>query len=732
VPPSSPDARRAAPPTQPPSQAPNQPPSQPPSHGRRPVDTNRALFRDEIPSRGPEPRGDQRSTDPRSADPRGAGKHGTDKRGAEPPSWQPTPPEQYAAVAAAEAPHERDWRDDYEDAVSATRWDLSPIPSMAISPRRANPSNLEALIPPRRGRVQGPATRHPGGPAGTAPGTRDGAPWEQGTRDRTTTEPRPAPAESSVGRASRLMALGTLASRTTGLVRQFLLVAAIGTAGIGNAYTIGLNLPNMLYILIIGGALNAVFVPQLVRSMHRDRDGGTAYASRLLTLILTGVLVLTVLTELFTPQLVDVFSNFKGVNRQLAIDLGRMFMPQIFFLGLFVVLGQVLNAKGKFGPMMWTPVLTNVVVIASTGAYWYLNHNKDLTPSTIPTADVRLLGLGVTLGIAVQSLALLPYLRAAGIRLTLRFDWRNAGLGHAITLAKWTLLFVLVNQIGLAVVMRYASDVGNAGYEHWGVAAYNNAYMIWGLPQALITVSVITALLPRMSRAAVDNDLASVREDISYGLRVTGVAIVPAAFAFLILGPQIAVVLFKHGGMNIDNAHVIGYMLSAFGLGLIPFSAQFLMLRGFYAFEDTKSPFTINIWISAANVALSSAVFYSLRGSDKERWAVVAMCFVYGVSYCIGVLITAQKLKRRLHGLDGKRITQTYVRLIAASAVAAGAAFVVALYVNRTIGQTWLGSAAALLAGGTILGALFLVCSRLMRVEEVEQLLGSVRAKLGR
>ncbi|MBW8805048.1 MAG: murein biosynthesis integral membrane protein MurJ [Catenulisporales bacterium] len=704
-PPNGPDPRRAQ--AQPPTGDGRR--TAPPSHGHRPIiDDNRALFRDEVPGRG-------------------------DDRAAKPPSWQPPQPEQQAA-AQPEPPHERDWRDDYEDAVSATRWDLSPIPSMAVAPRRANPSNLEALIPPRRGRVQGPATRRPGGPAGSAPGTREGAPWETGVRDRAATGTRPAPttAEPSVGRASRLMALGTLASRVTGLVRQFLIVAAIGTAGIGNAYTIGLNLPNMLYILIIGGALNAVFVPQLVRSMHRDRDGGAAYASRLLTLILTGVLVLTVLTELFTAQLVDLFSNFTLANRQLAIDLARMFMPQIFFLGLFVVLGQVLNAKGRFGPMMWTPVLTNIVVIGSTGAYWYINRSKDLTASTIPAADVRLLGLGVTLGIAVQALALLPYLKAAGMSLRLRFDWRGAGLGHAITLAKWTLLFVLVNQIGLAVVMRYASDVGNAGYEHWGVAAYNNAYMIWGLPQALITVSVITALLPRMSRAAVANDLASVRDDISYGLRVTGVAIVPAAFAFLVLGPQIAVVLFKHGGMSIDNAHIIGYMLSAFGLGLIPFSAQFLMLRGFYAFEDTKSPFTINIWISAANVALSSAVFYSLRGSDKERWAVVVMCFVYGVSYCIGVAITAQKLKRRLHGLDGKRITQTYVRLIAASAVAAAATLIVTLYVNRMVGENWLGSAAALAAGGTILATLFVVCARLMRVEEVEQLLGSVRAKLGR
>jgi putative peptidoglycan lipid II flippase len=707
----APASWQPGPPPQGPHQPPNQPhqtPNQLASHGRRPVDDNRALFRDEVPGRG----GD-----------------------AQPPSWQAPPQEQHSAGADEDA-QERDWRDDYEDAVSATRWDLSPIPTMTgIAPRRANPSNLEALIPPRRGRVQGPATRGPGGPAGTGPGTREGAPWEQGVRDRTPTEVRPqapAAAEPSVSKASRLMALGTLASRLTGLVRQFLLVAAIGTTNIANSYTIGLNLPNMLYILIIGGALNAVFVPQLVRSMHRDRDGGSAYASRLLTLVLTGVLTLTILTEIFTPQLVDIFSSFTGSNRQLAISLGRMFMPQIFFLGLFVVVGQILNAKGRFGPMMWTPVLTNVVVIGSTGAYWYINRNNDLTPSTIPPADVRLLGLGVTLGIAVQALAMLPYLKSAGMKLTLRFDWRGHGLGKAVTLAKWTLLFVLVNQVGLAVVTRYASDVSNDGWPQWGVAAYNNAYMIWGLPQALITVSVITALLPRMSRAAVRNELSSVREDISYGLRVTGVAIVPASFAFLVLGPQIAVVLFKHGGVSMDNAHIIGYMLSAFGIGLIPFSAQFLMLRGFYAFEDTKSPFTINIWISAANVALSTGVFYALKGGGKERWAVVVMCSVYGIAYCIGLAITAQKLKRRLGGLDGKRIMQTYTRLIGASAVAAGATFIVALYVNHMVGQSWLGSAVSLTVGGGMLATLFVLCARLMHVEEVEQLLGSVRAKLGR
>jgi putative peptidoglycan lipid II flippase len=210
------------------------------------------------------------------------------------------------------------------------------------------------------------------------------------------------------------------------------------------------------------------------------------------------------------------------------------------------------------------------------------------------------------------------------------------------------------------------------------------------------------------------------------------VAIVPAAFVFLALGPQIAVVLFMHGSITPVKAQIIGYMLMGFSLGLIPFSAQFLMLRGFYAFEDTKSPFTINIWISATNVVLSSVVFYALKGTNYAHWSIVIMCAIYGIAYCIGLAITAAKLNRRLRGLDGRRIQQTYARLIAAAIPPAAAAFMVALLVTHIVGTAFLGSAVALVAGGGVMAVLFLACARLMRVEEVEQLLGSVRAKFGR
>lgn len=658
------------------------------------------------------------------------------------PGGGPSPHQAYEAAARpsveAEPDQARDWRDDYEEAVSATRWDLTPIPSMPVAPRRANPSNLEALIPPRRGRVQGPATRHPGGPAGTGPatGTREPefAPWD---RDRSQTAPpttKPETAKTNVGRASRLMALGTMASRATGLIRQFMIVATLTTGTLGDAYNAGNNLPNIIYILVLGGALNAVFVPQLVRAMNRDRDGGAAFASRLVTLTVVTLLVLTIAAVVAAPQLVDLFTSFTHPeDRAVAIIFAELCLPQIFFYGVFVILGQILNAQGRFGPMMWTPVLANVVTIAVFGAYWWIVKDP-LSTATIRSWQpiLRLVGIGTTLGIAVQTLALVPYIRASGLRLSPRFDWRGTGLGKSFTLAKWTVAFVLVNQVGLLVVMRYATAVGD-DYQGWGLTAYNSAFMIWGLPQAIITVSVITALLPRMSRSAADKDLSSVREDISYGLRVTGVAIVPAAFAFLALGQQIAMVLFMYGSVTADSAHIIGFMLTAFGLGLIPFSAQFLMLRGFYAFEDTRTPFTINIWIAAANVAMSSGVYYGVKHTKYERWAVVIMCAVYGVAYCIGLVITAAKLKRRLHGLEGGRIMQTYVRLTASAAVAAASAYVIAAYVTHVFGGgSRIGAYVGLLLGGGILGVMFLLCARLMKVEEVEQLLGSLRRKLGR
>jgi putative peptidoglycan lipid II flippase len=413
-----------------------------------------------------------------------------------------------------------------------------------------------------------------------------------------------------------------------------------------------------------------------------------------------------------------------------AVTLLRYFLPTIFFMGVHVVMGQILNTRGKFGAMMWTPVLNNIVIIATLGMFIWVygtSASSGMTVSTIPPEGERLLGVGVLLGLVVQALAMIPYLRETGFKLRPRFDWKGQGLGKAAKLAKWTILFVLANQAGAIVVIQLATAaVGKEG-KGIGFAAYANAQLIWGLPQAIITVSLMAALLPRLSRSANESDAGAVRDDISQGLRTTAVAIVPIAFAFLALGVPICTLIF--GSSGITAATNMGYMLMAFGLGLIPYSVQYVVLRAFYAYEDTRTPFYNTVIVAVVNAGASALCYVVL----PDRWAVTGMAASYGLAYAIGVGIAWQRLRKRLGGdLDGANVLRTYARLAIASLPAAMLAGLVGYALSQALGQGVFGSIAALVVGGAVLLGVFFVAAKKMRIAELNALVAMVRGRLGR
>ncbi|MFE9296336.1 murein biosynthesis integral membrane protein MurJ [Streptomyces niveus] len=552
--------------------------------------------------------------------------------------------------------------------------------------------------------------------------------------------PAPPPAKKAGGRASGLlkssavMAAGTLVSRLTGFVRSALIVAALGAATLGDTFQLAITLPTMIYILTIGGGLNSVFVPQLIRAMKDDEDGGEAYANRLLTLVIVILGTLTALSVLAAPLLVRLMSVSIADNpaaNDVAVTFVRYCLITIFFMGVHVVMGQILNARGRFGAMMWTPVLNNIIIIATLVMFiWVYGAAEDsgMTVASIPPQAERLLGVGVVLGLTVQALAMIPYLRETGFRIRLRFDWRGHGLGKAAKLAKWTVLFVLANQAGVLVVSQLSTAAGvDSGTQGAGYIAYSNAQLIWGMPQAIITVSVMAALLPRLSRSAHDGDTGAVRDDISQGLRNSAVAIVPVAFSFVALGIPMCTLIF--GSSGIESARSMGYMLMAFGLGLIPFSVQYVVLRAFYAYEDTRTPFYNTVIVAAVNAAASALCFVVL----PSRWAVVGMAASYGLAYAVGVGIAWRRLKKVLGGdLDGSHVLRTYARLCLASVpgtIAAGAA---AYFVLEKLGSEVLGSFTALAVGGIVLLGGFFVVARKLRIEEMNALVGMVRGRLGR
>ncbi|MEV6650116.1 murein biosynthesis integral membrane protein MurJ [Streptomyces sp. NPDC051219] len=555
-------------------------------------------------------------------------------------------------------------------------------------------------------------------------------------------EPGPvaAPAPKKSGRASGLlkssavMAAGTMVSRLTGFVRSLVITAALGAAVLGDAFTIAYTLPTMIYILTVGGGLNSVFVPQLVRAMKNDEDGGEAYANRLLTLVMVALGVIVVAAVFAAPVLIRLMSDTIASNPEangVAVVFARYCLPTIFFMGVHVVMGQILNARGKFGAMMWTPVLNNIVMIFTFGLFiWVYGTAAEsgMGVDTIPAEGVRLLGIGTLLGLVVQALAMIPYLREAGFRFRPRFDWKGHGLGKTVKLAKWTVFFVLANQAGVLVVTQLATAAGEASDRSGaGFLAYSNAQLIWGMPQAIITVSVMAALLPRISRAAHDNDPGAVRDDISQGLRNSAVAIVPVSFAFVALGLPMCTLLFGPSGA--EAAQSMGFILMAFGLGLIPYSVQYVVLRGFYAYEDTRTPFYNTVIVAAVNAAVSALAYVVL----PSRWAVVGMAAAYGLAYGVGVSVAWRRLRNRLGGdLDGAHVIRTYARLSGACVPAALAAGAVAFAITKGLGSGALGSLASLVGGGVVLMTVFLVAAKRMRIEELNAMVGMVRGRLGR
>ncbi|MDX6284422.1 MAG: putative peptidoglycan lipid flippase [Kribbellaceae bacterium] len=549
------------------------------------------------------------------------------------------------------------------------------------------------------------------GPAPTAPVE------EQPTTDLS--GHRTAQPAVGLGRASGIMAIGTLASRVTGFLRTVAITAAIGTLLVGDSYNVANTTPNILYDLLLGGVLTSVVVPVLARAAREDEDEGMAFASSLLTLVVIGLTVITVLGLLAAPLIIKLYVS-RPDEAELATTFLRYFLPQVVFYGIGATVGAILNLRNRFAAPMATPVLNNLIVIATAGIF-LLTAKGAPTLESITSGQVALLGAGTTLGIVVMTLALLPSLKASGFRYRPRLDLRHPGLRTAGRLAGWVLFFVVTSQVSYFVVTRLAT--GGVAYTTWF-----NAYQLFQLPHAIVAVSVITALLPRMSRHAADERLDLVRDDLSTGLRLATVVIVPAAFGLLALATPISVAIFAHGATSVADAGRIGAALAAFAFALVPFSSFQLQLRAFYALADSRTPAMVNLAVAGTNIVVALALSAVL----PERGRAVALALAFAAAYLVGSVLCARLLHRRLNGLDGPRIGRTALRSALAGGAAALLAFLAAEGVLTLVGRGSAGSLLAVLVGGLLGVAAYGVLAYRMHIDELTDLVGQVRRRVGR
>ncbi|WP_432884709.1 murein biosynthesis integral membrane protein MurJ [Kribbella sp. CA-245084] len=538
-------------------------------------------------------------------------------------------------------------------------------------------------------------------------------------------------------RSAAVMAAGTVLSRLLGFVRIALLAAAIGTALRGDIFTAANTIPNSLYILLAGGVFNTVLVPQLVRAIKSHDDGGQDFTNRLLTFGFVVLAVVTVGCVLLAPAIAELYlpkelhDPSRATEKANMVMFVRLCLPQIFFYGAFVLVGQVLNARRRFGPMMWAPIANNIVACASIVIFLFIYRTGD-TPPTYSHGEELLLGLGHTIGIAVQLLVLLPYLKASGHTYRPKFGLRGTGLGHTARLGLWTVFFVAVNQVTLVVVTQLAI-AGSASDDPGakaGLFAYSTAMLIILVPHGIVTVSLATAALPQMSALAAEGDTAAVAQLSARSIRQTLAIVVPAAAAMVAFAYPIVTLIAGYGSGK-NNLTLMSYTLMTLALGIVPFTVQYFQLRTFYAFEDTKTPFFLQCVIAATNIAAAVIGVRVLLDAEHLRFSGVMLGAAYALAYLVAVLISRPVLRRKVPRVPGAGIGLPLLAMVIAAVAGAGTARVVIWVLS--LGIEWSGPLGAILElaiAAIVMLPVYAAVSRVLRIHEVNDVVSMVTSKL--
>uniref|UniRef100_UPI0031E40BCF murein biosynthesis integral membrane protein MurJ n=1 Tax=Saccharothrix mutabilis TaxID=33921 RepID=UPI0031E40BCF len=473
----------------------------------------------------------------------------------------------------------------------------------------------------------------------------------------------------SVARASGSMAIATIVSRVSGLLSKLLLITIIGADVLNDSYQAATTLPTMINELLLGGILTSVAIPLLVRAEKEDADGGESYAQWLITMSVVVLGVGTAIAIACAPLLTAMFtSGADEANPALVTAFAYLVLPGIVFYGLSALLGAILNTRHVFGLPTWAPVLNNVVVILTLGVYWLMPGEISLDPVRMGEPKLLVLGLGTMLGVAVQASVMLPAMKRTGFRFRWRWGW-DRRLAEFSGLAFWVLLYVALGLVSMAVLTRVALNSTGA------LTAYNYQWLVAQVPYGVLGVSLLTALMPKMSRAAAANDTGALVGDLSFGNRMSSILLMPFSALMTVGGVAIGVAVFSHGEAGLAGGERMGQALALSAFGLVPYAITLLQLRVFYALKDARTPTIIQAIMVVVRIAL---LYGFLEFAPREKLA-VGVSIAMSLSFVVGCLVGQLWLRIRLGRLRTGYTAWTICLSVVASAlgfgVAAGAAW---------------------------------------------------------
>ena len=526
------------------------------------------------------------------------------------------------------------------------------------------------------------------------------------------------------------MAFATLISRITGFIRIVLLAAILGAA-LSSSFTIANQLPNMVAALVLEATFTAIFVPVLARAERDDADGGITFVRRLVTLATALLVVTTVLSVAAAPLLVHLMlGDDPLVNRPLTTAFAYLLLPQVIFYGLSSVFMAILNTRNVFGPPAWAPVLNNVVAIATLLVYLAVPGELSVDPVEMGNAKLLVLGLGTTLGVVTQAAVLLVAIRRE--RISLRPLW---GLDDRLkkfgAMAAAMVLYVLISQVGLIVGNQIASTAAASG-----PAIYNYTWLVLMLPFGIIGVTVLTVVMPRLSRNAAADDIPAVLADFSLATRLTMVTLIPIVAFMTVGGPAIGSALFAYGNFGDTDAGYLGTAISLSAFTLLPYAMVLLQLRVFYARERPWTPIALIVVITIVKIAASVAAPHL---TDDRELVAGFLGLANGLGFLAGAAVGYVVLRANLKPPNGKLVDLEVIRTILVTIAASLLAGLAAYVVDKLLGLHTLtanyggaGSLLRLTVLGIIMGPIVVAVLWLAKVPDAHAAVSAAQRRFGR
>jgi putative peptidoglycan lipid II flippase len=499
---------------------------------------------------------------------------------------------------------------------------------------------------------------------------------------------------TTLRRATATMAVGTLLSRVTGVGRIVALGYALGTGvtsgSPADAYNLSNTIPNIIQDLVLGGILSATFIPVFVaRLATRDEDDAWEAISAVVSVTLVVLAVASVVFLAAAPLIVDGLTVLRhsASERKVATYLLILFVPQLACYTFAALGAALLNARGRFGPPTFVPIVNNAITIAVLIAFSVVARRPTLAGLESDRPELILLGLGTSAGVAAQALLLVPSLRRAGLHLKFRLDWRHEAVGTILRLSGWTFGLVVANQIALLVVLALFNKIPG------GISAYTYAYTFFQLPYGVVAISVMSAVTPELAARWARADPAGFRRRWAGGLRGILAIVLPAAAGLLILAKPLVAVLLGYHASSPASTTPTAQALAMLSLGLPGFCIFLYTVRGFQAMQDLRTAFWLYVVENGVNVALAIV----LVGPIGVRGVALSISAAYTIAGVVGLLV----LRARLGGLDWAIVARPLGRVALATVALVAAA---AIGSNLSASQSPLGLAGRVLAG-TVLGS---------------------------